>query len=474
MRTIVWFRGKDLRVRDHGPLTEALATSDEVLLVFVVDPYFFAKERAKKLPHRMQFLRESLEALDQEIARRGGRLLLLDGKSVDVIPALAKKIHADRVVAQRWVEPFGRERDRRVKQALGSIPFDLYEGEMLSRPGSLRTGAGQPYSVFTPFSRAFRRDVEIKGPLPAPRHLPPLLDGAPNGRAVPTLEELGLEDNPHVLRGGEANAHARLKAFLKGPIDSYGEGRDRMDEEGTSRLGIDLKFGTLSPRTVYTAAASHESPSKNAGESRDKFLTELIWREFTHTTLWDRPELLKKPFRDGFVGFPYENDPARIRAWKEGRTGYPIVDASQRQLHREGFVHNRARMISASFLTKHLMVSYREGESHYLELLTDGDWASNNAGWQWSAGCGCDAQPYFRVFNPFTQGEKFDPEGAYVRKYVPELRDLPTKYIHAPWTAPKDVLAKANVSLGRDYPHPIVDHAKARTHFLERAKQHLG
>jgi deoxyribodipyrimidine photo-lyase len=231
-----------------------------------------------------------------------------------------------------------------------------------------------------------------------------------------------------------------------------------------------LKFGTLSVRTAWTTVHAKLGDVPGARS----FLNELVWREFTHSTLWDRPTLLGAPFRDDFRDFPWRYDERLWQAWARGSTGYPIVDASARQLLRTGFVHNRARLISASFLTKHLLIHYEHGEAHYMRYLTDGDWANNNAGWQWSAGCGCDAQPYFRVFNPVTQGKKFDPEGAYVRRWVPELAELPTRYVHAPWTAPAAVLEKAGLRLGVDYPEPIVDHAEARSRFLQVAQAHLS
>jgi deoxyribodipyrimidine photo-lyase len=242
-----------------------------------------------------------------------------------------------------------------------------------------------------------------------------------------------------------------------------------MGMSGTSRLSQDLKFGTLSVRTVWHAVLS----AFGIGSGAETFLKELIWREFSHSSLWHRPSLLEEPFRPAWQGFPWADDEDGWSRWATGQTGFPIVDASARELLATGFVHNRARMVSASFLTKHLRIDYRRGEAHYMAHLTDGDWAQNNAGWQWAAGCGCDAQPYFRVFNPMRQGERFDSSGAYVRRWVPELSRLETRYIHAPWTAPPGVLEAAGLNLGETYPRPIVDHRRARTEYLEIARRHL-
>ncbi len=467
MRTLVWFRGKDLRVGDHPPLVDAVARGETIPL-FVVDPYFFAPARARELPHRAQFLLESLGELSGRIAALGSRLVLVEGRSVDVVPQLAARWNVDRVVAHRWVEPFARERDRRVAEAL-RVPFVLFEGETLLPPATLRTSSGAPYSVFTPFARAFLATASVAKPVAAPSSLPPLppdID-APHA-TLPTLDSLGIARNPRLLAGGETAARARLDAFVSGVAAHYDVERDRMDHDGTSRLSQDLKFGTLSARAVWTAIGA-------LGDTKAArvFKNELVWREFAHSTLWDRPDVLARPFRGGFEGFPWVWDDAHWRAWAEGRTGYPVVDAAARQLLGEGFVHNRARMIAASFLTKDLRIDYRRGEAHYMKYLTDGDWAQNNFGWQWSAGCGCDAQAYFRVFNPILQGEKFDPQGDYVRRWVPELARAPAKWIHRVWEAPADVLRASGVSLGENYPRPVVDHAAARDAFLAAAKRHL-
>ena len=469
MRTIVWFRGKDLRLDDHAPLRDAIAAGP-VIPLFVVDPYFFAPERAAALPHRIQFLVESLAELAAAIAERGSRLVIVEGKSVDLVPRLAQAWRADRVVAHRWVEPFARERDRRIAAALGDR-FVLYEGETLLPPGTLRTKAGRPYAVFTRFARAFAQTAEIAAPLPAPRTLPPVPgDVAAPTAKLPALAALGLARTPRVLAAGEAAGRARLRRFVAagGAGSRYHLRRDRMDVDGTSRLSADLKFGTVSARRIWTTAID-----RLPATARRVFGNELVWREFTHSTLWDRPELLAEPFQPRFAGFPWSRDERAWHAWADGATGYPVVDAAARQLVSEGFVHNRARMIAASFLTKHLLVDYRRGEAHYLRYLTDGDWAQNNANWQWVAGCGCDAQPYFRIFNPVLQGERFDPDGAYVRRYLPALARMPARYIHAPWRAPAAVLAAAGVTRGADYPLPIVDHDRARARYLAVAREHL-
>jgi len=476
VRTLVWFRGKDLRVSDHAPLTSALATSEgegDVVCLFTLDPYFFAKDRAAELPHRMQFLLESLRALEDNLAHLGGKLLVVEGKSVELVPAIAKHLGVDRVVAQGWTEPFARARDRVVRERL-SVALELFEGELLTTHGTVKTGQGEPFSVYTPFARAFRRDVVVGKPLPAPKAIPPLgaaltklVKAHVKTRPVPTLAELGLTENPHLVRGGERSARERLSRFVDARIAAYDGARDLLAIEGTSRLSQDLKFGVLSPRAVFHAAA------KKTGIGPEKFANELLWREFTHHVLDARPDLLEQPFRKGFRGFPYLNDGAAWDAWVAGKTGYPVVDAAARELLHDGFVHNRARMITASFLTKHLLISYQRGEAHYMKHLTDGDWAQNNAGWQWSAGSGVDAQPYFRVFNPVTQGQKFDPDGAYVKRWLPELAKLDPKHVHAPWEAPPLTLRAAGLTLGRDYPRPIVEHTFARERFLSTANAHL-
>ena len=475
MRTLVWYRGKDLRIADHAPLRAAVKNGGDVIPLFVLDDHFFRPEAARRFPFRIQFLLESVASLAANLEHLGSRLVLVKGRSVEQIPSIVRHWKVDRVVAQSWVAPIGRDRDRKITQALADnsrAPFELFHTETLCAPGTLRTGAGDPYSVFTAFARAFARDIRVELPAPAPRALPPVPDDIPRGVSLPTLESLGLTHNPHVLAGGERHARQRLKSWLARDAKNYDELRNRMDLTGTSRLSADLKFGTLSVRTVWNAVER-----RLRGLSPDAlrvYQNELLWREFAHSTLFDRPTLLTETFRAEWRDFPWRQHEGDWRAWMEGKTGYPVVDAAARELINTGFVHNRARMISASFLAKHLLIDFRRGEEHYLNLLTDGDWANNDAGWQWSAGCGCDAQPWFRIFNPVTQGEKFDSDGHYVRRWVPELSDMPAKYIHSPWEAPAGVLASANVRLGDNYPQRIVDHDFARRRFLDTAKKHLG
>ena len=444
----------------------------EVIPLFVLDEHFFRPAAAQRMPFRIQFLLESVASLAANLEHLGSKLILVEGRSVELIPQLAQRWKVDRVVAQSWVAPIGRARDRKIAKSL-SVPLELFDIETLCPPGTLRTGAGEPFSVFTAFARAFARDIRVEAALPAPRDLPSIpADVKTRGVALPTLESLGLTHNPRVQAGGERNARTRLKEWLARDAKDYDELRNRMDLPGTSRLSADLKFGTLSARTVWNAV--ERRLRELSPDALRVYQNELLWREFAHSTLFDRPKLLEETFRPEWRDFPWRRDEDGWLAWAEGRTGYPVVDAAARQLNASGFVHNRARMVAASFLAKHLLIDFRRGEEHYLNLLTDGDWANNDAGWQWSAGCGCDAQPWFRIFNPVTQGEKFDPEGAYVREWVPELALMPAKFIHAPWGAPAAVLAAAGVRLGHNYPLPIVDHDFARKRFLETAKKHLG
>jgi len=453
LRSLVWFRGKDLRVGDHAPLIEA-AAAGEVIPLFVLGSAACASGLQRLL------LLGALRELEGSLAALGSRLVVVGGPSAEAVPSLAERWQADRVLAHRCVEPEAREEGRAVERALGrsGIPLLLFEGETLVPPGSLRVSGEGLFRVFGAFARAFQREGHVGSPLAPPRQLPPLPQGLETETPWTRKPESSPWGSPPLV--GEAHAQERLAAFLSGDLAGYRTSRDRLDLEGTSRLSADLHLGTVSVRGVWRGAAEGEP-----GEDARVFRTELLWREFAHHWLWERPELLERPFRAAFDGFPWQEDQDLWRAWTEGRTGYPLVDAAARQLLGEGFVHNRARMVAASFLAKDLLLDFRRGEAHYLAHLGDADAANNDLGWQWSAGCGCDAQPWFRIFNPTLQGARFDPEGDYVRRWVPELAHLPARWIHRPHQAPMGAGA---------YPRPIVDHGEARLRFLETAKAHLG
>jgi deoxyribodipyrimidine photo-lyase len=472
MRTLLWFRGKDLRVADHAALHHACADSAELIPAFVLAPGYFRAGGAERAPHRLQFLLDSLRELALALAERGSQLQIVAGPAQLAIPKLAAELKVARVLAMRSCEPAARRIEERIAAAL-RVPFIGYAQETLSPPGSVRTASGGAYQVYTPFARAAMQQLGPMSPLPAPTRLPRLPESlALDTLPLPSLNSLGLARNPHLQSGGEVTARERLAQFALGPAARYAVDRDRMDLPGTSRLSADLHFGTLSVRSVWDAVSNALERHADPNALR-RYRAELLWREFAHHTLFDRPDLLSQPFRPEFQDFPWLDDEPGFAAWQAGQTGYPVVDAAARQLLRDGFVHNRARMIAASFLCKHLLVSYRRGEAHYLRYLSDGDLAQNNMGWQWCAGSGCDAQPYFRIFNPVSQGQRFDPNGDYVRRYVPELAGLPTRYLHAPWLAPPQVLKASGVVLGVSYPEPIVEHAAARQRYLLVATEHL-
>ena len=468
-RTIVWFRGKDLRVDDHQPLADAVARGGDLIPLLVLEDAYFGSGAAVP-PHRMQYFIDAVHALDDDLRRRGSALVVVRGRGALVVPEWAHRWGADRVVAQETVEPGGRVRDSAVKKALGDT-FRLFEGETILPPGTLRTMQGRPYGVFTPFSKAWRRDVSDRPAWDVPDRLSPVPpDVLGHSVSLPSFESIGLGSrNAHVIAAGTDAARARLNTFLGDAATAYKERRDRLDLHGTSRLSADLRFGAISPRRVWRTALDNVE----AGVGLTSFENELIWREFAYSTLRDHPTITRDDYQSDFAGFPWRDDDDGFAAWTEGRTGFPVVDAAARQLRGEGYVHNRARMIAASFLTKNLLVDWRRGEAWYRHWLTDGDVAQNVAGWQWTAGCGCDPQPYFRIFNPVTQAEKFDPDGSYVRRWVPELQGVPSPVIHAPWTADSGSLRRWGVILGETYPHPIVDHAVARDRFLNVATSHL-
>ncbi|MBU8541327.1 cryptochrome/photolyase family protein [Falsiroseomonas tokyonensis] len=466
--SLLWFR-HDLRLSDHPALLAAVAGGRPLLPVFVLDD-------AAAGPHRpggaaRWWLRGSLAALGRDLAARGAPLLLARGRAETVLPALAAAIGAGTVHAGRGYEPWARAQSRRVHEALadGGRSLALHTTALLREPHGFGAASGKPYAVYTPFAKT----LLAAGDPPAPRPAPDRLAGLPHPPGGETLEALGLypvPGEPDWARGfdktwqpGEAGAQARLARFVAGALGRYGTDRNIPGIEGSSGLSPHLHWGEVSPGQVWHAA---RAAGAEAGQT-ETFLKEILWREFSYHLLWHRPELPEVPLRAEFSRFPWQADAALLAAWQRGRTGYPVVDAGMRQLWQTGWMHNRVRMIAASLLVKHLLQPWQDGAAWFWDTLVDADLASNSASWQWVAGCGTDAAPYFRVFNPILQGEKFDAEGRYVRRWVPELARLPNAFLHKPWEAPSEVLAAAGVRLGTSYPRPVVDHAKGRARALE-------
>lgn len=457
---IFWFR-RDLRLDDHRGLCSALARFESVVPVFVLDPALLSRPDIAKA--RVRFLFEGLADLDAQLRARGGRLIVRSGDPAQVLPALARETGASVVFHADENEPHGRERDANVSRALQKIgvSVETHEDLFLVPPDAVKTQAGGVYTVFTPFFRTW-----------SVQPIPPCLPNPPRFAVPPSLpsEPLPTADltwPTACVRGGESEGERLLDRFLSGAAKSYIPGREQMAEAGTGGLSAYLKFGMLSPRRIRERVLSvRETSSPETWASLDGFVRQLAWRDFYGQILFHFPRCVTESFQPALNTVAWENDLALFDAWREGRTGYPVVDAAMRQLLAEGWMHNRARMIAASFLTKDLLVDWRWGERHFMNHLVDGDPANNNGGWQWAAGTGTDAQPYFRIFNPVSQGTKFDPDGDYVRRWVSELTKVPSEVIHEPW---KLSPAERNV-LGLNYPAPIVDHAVRRERALAMYK----
>ncbi len=459
---IVWFRN-DLRLSDHPALAAASALGQPIVPVYILDehsPGTWAAGGAARW-----WLHHSLSALKSSFIKSGLDLLLLRGPAGLVLHRLVRETGAQAVFWNRLYEPWAMQRDRQIKHSLrtAGVMVRSFNASLLFEPTSIRTRDGEPYRVFTPFWRACLAAPE----LPAPLALPDL--SASRGFPLPFGERLEdwrlLPTAPNWAGGlqaawqpGEAGAQARLQAFLADGLNRYGSARHRPDQAGTSRLSPHLHWGEISPRQVWHAAKTQ--PNAEA------FLRQLGWREFSYHLLSAFPSLPEEPLDPRFQTFPWAENAEALACWQRGRTGYPIVDAGMRELWQTGWMHNRVRMICASFLVKDLLMPWQHGERWFWDTLVDADLANNAAGWQWVAGCGADAAPYFRIFNPVLQGEKFDPDGDYVRKFVPELAKLPARFIHRPWEAPPAVLTAAGIKLGTTYPAPLVDHRAARERAL--------
>ncbi|MFN3835176.1 MAG: cryptochrome/photolyase family protein [Glycocaulis sp.] len=462
---IVWLR-QDLRLGDNPALMAAADDGAPLIAVYVLDDE--SPGKWKRGGASRWWLHKSLESLSADLARLGVTLIFRRGSADIVIGQLAGETGAQAVYWNRCYEPYARERDARLKDALkeAGVEAHSFNGSLLAEPWTLKTKDGGPFRVFSPLYRALEPTLDNVEPLPAPERLTGFegdlaSDALEGWKLLPTAPDwaAGFGD---MWTPGEAGAHARLDAFVKDRAADYADTRNLPGLPGTSGLSPHLHFGEVSPRQVWARVAA-EVP---AGKGRETFCKELGWREFSYHLLYHYEDLPEANYQPKFNRFPWDFDAAAFRAWTRGQTGYPIVDAGMRELWSTGWMHNRVRMICASFLTKHLLIDWRKGEEWFWDTLVDADLANNSASWQWVAGSGADAAPYFRIFNPVTQGEKFDAAGDYVRRWVPELKYLPDAWLHAPWDAPAAALRQAGIVLGSTYPKPVIDHSKARERAL--------
>ena len=461
---IVWFRN-DLRLADNPALMAAVDAGGPVIPVYVLDDEVAGQWRAGGAAR--WWLHHSLTSLGADLAKLGASLILRRGDAAEVIKRLARETKAGHVFWNRRYEGYGIEQDKGLKAALKRVEIDAssFNAALTAEPWEIEQKSGRPYKVYTPYSRVWFE----RGLPPRPLSAPKKIKGA-DGVKSDDLDDWGfLPERPdwagglrEAWRPGEAAAIDAADGFLDGPVEEYGEERNFPASPGTSRLSPYLHFGEVGPRQLYHAAANRFAAKGRELGPAFPWVRQLCWREFAYHNLYYHPDLGEAPLRPEFGDFPWVEKDGQFRAWARGQTGYPIVDAGMRELWHTGYMHNRVRMIVGSFLTKDLLIPWQKGALWFWDCLCDGDLANNSMGWQWVAGCGNDAAPYFRIFNPVTQGEKFDPEGAYVRRWVPELAKLPEGVIHKPFTASADVLTNAGVELGRSYPQPIVEHAAAR------------
>lgn len=459
--TLVWLR-RDLRLADNPALDAAAQAGGPVIPVYIDDPQTAAQSGGR---HSRWWLAGSLAAFAAALEGVGSRLLLRTGDSLQNLQQLAAECDAGTVLWNRRYEPTGLEQDRRIKAALKEAGLEArsFNGALLNEPWDLETGSGGPYKVFTPYWKACLTRREVGAPLPAPTHLL-APDEWPTAQPLPAAPAAIGDQVEDCWQPGEAGAGRALEDFCTTALEDYGSGRDLPGTVGTSRLSPHLHFGEISPRTLW------QRLDGGHGQGAE-YLREIGWREFAYHLLYHFPHTVERPLRPEFERFPWLDDEQGLAQWQAGMTGYPLVDAGMRQLARTGWMHNRVRMVVASFLVKDLLVDWRRGVAVFWDGLVDADLANNTLGWQWTAGCGADAAPFFRIFNPVSQGSRYDPKGTYVRQWVPELKDIPDRWIHRPWEAPVEVLAQAGVRLGEEYPLPIVDHAFARGRALEALKK---
>jgi len=462
---IYWYR-QDLRTHDLPGLLQAAQSGRPVLPVFILDDDTPGQWRLGGASR--WWLHQSLAALMHEFEGLGGKLILKCGNAQKVLQQLLDETGADSIYCSRSYTPWAVQQEETLHASLSKsgMRFKRFAGSLLFEPGSVLTQAGQPFKVFTPFWRAARNAPTP----PPPRSLDTSCCWYNYSDEAPTLEELALlprqpdwaERWGDIWTPGSAGAERALDDFLAQQVINYSEGRDHPAMNATSHLSPHLAFGEISPRVIWQRALHCSEAYPERRQHVDKFLSEVGWREFSYQLLVHFPHIPERPFKPQFEAFPWLGSQQSLQRWQRGETGYPIVDAGMRELWATGYMHNRVRMVVASFLSKHLLTHWREGENWFWDTLVDADLANNACSWQWVAGSGADASPYFRIFNPVAQGEKFDREGVYTRRWVPELSQLPDKYLHKPWEAPAEVMDAAGICLGETYPAPMVDHKAAR------------
>jgi len=453
-RPAIWWIRRDLRLSDNPALSAAHSHHRCVLPVFILDPVLHNSRNLSK--QRLAFLIAGLRRLESDLHRMGSRIIIRSGKPLDVLRSLVSESGAHTLYAQEDYSPYARKRDTEIA---GQLPLEFVGGQTLRHPEDICKKDGNPYVVYTHFKQKWR---EKAFPSHGSVSLPPIILLTPGNIPSEILPDIPAYDLEHIFPAGEEAARRKLQGFIGDPnsgIFAYHQQRDLLDVNVTSMLSPYLRMGMISTRQVVLAALDclNCASSASARQGVQAWLDELIWREFYTSILYHFPYVLKKSFRPQLETIPWRNREEDFQAWSDGRTGFPVIDAAMRQLKGVGWVHNRARMLAGSFLVKNLLVDWRWGERWFMQHLVDGDPAANNGGWQWVAGTGTDAAPYFRIFNPVTQAKKYDPHGDYIRRWVPELKDIPDRYIHTPWQMPIDVQQGAGCSIGKHYPAPIVD-----------------
>lgn len=465
-RALVWFR-RDLRLVDHAALYHALKQARQVWCAFVFDTDILDALPSRR-DRRVEFIWHSLRELDEVLGEHGGGLIVRHGRAATEIPALAVALKVNTVFTNRDYEPAAVARDATVAASLSGadIDFTSFKDQVVFERDEVLTATGTPYSVFTPYKNAWRKKLDAfhLKPYPVEKYVTALAKPPAGMGRMPTLKSLGFEKTNLLtipIQPGLSGAAALFEDFQE-RMAEYDRARDFPALKGPSYLSVHLRFGTISIRQLAAAA------ERQAGRGAEVWLSELIWRDFYFQILHHHARVVDGAFKPAYNAVVFDNDPALFAAWCDGRTGYPLVDAAMRQINATGYMHNRLRMVAASFLVKDLHVDWRLGEKYFADQLNDFDLSANNGGWQWAASTGCDAQPWFRIFNPVTQSQKFDPEGKFIRRYVPELAKVPAKYLHAPWGMGPLEQQAAGFVLGRDYPLPVADHDLARRITLER------